>query len=67
MPQVQHFLPSREISYAYTVAMHFAQQLELDLRAILFTADYHGWIPDLPIFEGERQRFEMTSGFQANR
>jgi hypothetical protein len=61
--EVQHFLPSREISYAYTVAMHFAQQLELDLRAILFTADYHGWIPDLPVSEEERQRSKNADQF----
>lgn len=34
-------LPSREIAYAYTVAMCFAQQFEQNLRAILHTAHYH--------------------------
>jgi len=48
-PDTEHYLPTRDISYAYTVAMHFAQQLELDLRCILFTADYHGWLPDIPL------------------
>jgi hypothetical protein len=53
-----HLLPSRELSYAYAVAMHFAQQLELDLRAILFTADYHGWIPEIPLTNEQRKRYK---------
>ena len=59
----EHYLPSREISYAYTVAMHFAQQLELDLRAILFTADYHGWIPEIPLTEEQRKRYKNSDTF----
>jgi hypothetical protein len=34
-------LPTRQIAYDYTVAMHFAQRFERDLRAILWTANYH--------------------------
>jgi hypothetical protein len=56
-------LPSRELSYAYAVAMHFAQQLELDLRAILFTADYHGWIPEIPLTDEQRKRYTNTDSF----
>lgn len=33
-------LPSREIAYAYTVAMHFAQRFEQNLRDILHTGGY---------------------------
>ena len=58
-----HFLPSREISYAYTVAMHFGQQLEVNLRAILYAADYHGWGEGLELDEGELKRFKDTGGF----
>jgi hypothetical protein len=58
-----HFLPSRDISYAYAVAMYFAQRFEIDLRAILYTADYHGWIPALELSEEDKKRFKDTEGF----
>ena len=53
----EHYLPSRDISYAYAVAMYFAQRFEIDLRAILYTADYHGWIPDIELSEADKKRF----------
>jgi len=62
-PDTEHYLPTRDISYAYTVAMHFAQQLELDLRCILFTADYHGWLPDIPLIDEQRKRYKSTDAF----
>ena len=36
-----HYLPSRELAYNYTVAMYFAQLLESNLRAILKIQDDH--------------------------
>lgn len=59
----ERYLPSREISYAYTVAMHFGQQLELDLRAILYTTDYHGWGSEVEFSEEELKRFKDTETF----
>lgn len=52
-------LPSREVAYAYTAAMAFAQRFEVNLRAILYAADYHGWIV-LELTEEERERFKDT-------
>jgi hypothetical protein len=57
-----HFLPSRDVSYAYTVAMLFAQQFEQNLRAILYTADYHGWISELKLTEEEKARYKNAEG-----
>ncbi len=34
-------LPTRDIAYDYTVAVHFAQRFGGDLRAILRSAGYH--------------------------
>jgi hypothetical protein len=56
--QKEHLLPSREISHAYTVAMHFGQQLELNLRAILYTTDYHGWGDSIELNECQLKRFK---------
>ncbi len=61
-PSDRH-LPSREISYAYTVAMHFAQQFELDLRAFIHTMDYHGWLPEVPLSDEQKKRFKDFDGF----
>jgi hypothetical protein len=52
-------IPSREIAYAFTAAMAFAQRFEMNLRAILYAADYHGWI-SLELTKQERQRFKDT-------
>jgi hypothetical protein len=41
-------LPTKRIAYAFAVGLQVAQRLELNLRAIIYTLDYHGWIPDLP-------------------
>jgi hypothetical protein len=56
-------LPTREIAYHYAVAMHFAQQFERDLRAILWTADYHRWIEEIPLTHEQRRRFTDFEGF----
>jgi hypothetical protein len=56
----EHYLPSREISYAYAVAMFFSQHLELDLRAVLYTTDYQGWGNDVELDEDELKRFKNT-------
>ena len=58
-----HRLPSRELAYHYTVAMHFAQILELNLRALLYTAHYHGWGGDLDLTQEQRRRFKDTNAF----
>ena len=47
-------LPSHEVAYAYTVAMHFAQQFEINLRAFLHTAEYHAWI-DIEFTEDQKK------------
>lgn len=57
----QRTLPPRELSYEYTVAMNFGQQLELNLRAILYTADYHGWGRELKLTERQLKQFKDTS------
>jgi hypothetical protein len=56
-------LPTREIAYHYAVAMHFAQQFEHDLRAILWTADHHRWIDEIPLTHERRRRFADFEGF----
>ena len=56
-------MPTREIAYHYSVAMHFAQQFERDLRAILWTADYHRWIDEIALTEQQRRRFTDFGGF----
>jgi len=62
-PKDDRLLPSRELAYHYTVAMHFGQQLELNLRAILYTADYHGWGNDIVLTPEQKRRFRETEGF----
>ncbi len=42
--------------------MHFAQQLEINLRAFLYTADYHAFI-DLPLTDKERDRYRDLNTF----
>jgi hypothetical protein len=56
----ERYLPSREVSYAYTVAMHFAQQIELDLKAILYAADYHGWGSEI-MSDKQLKKFKKNS------
>jgi len=60
-----HRLPSPELSHNYTVAMHFAQQLELNLRAILYTAEYHAFI-DIPLTPEQEERYKTVDGFIDN-
>jgi len=55
-----HRLPSPGISHHYTVGMHFAQQLELNLRAILYTAEFHGFI-DIPLAPEEKELFALIT------
>lgn len=56
-------VPNQEIASYYTIAMHFGQQLELNLRAILYTADYHGWGDELSLTQEQRQRYRAKDGF----
>lgn len=56
-------LPSREIAYAFTAALHFAQRLEQGLRAILYTADYHQWGEPIELDECQMKRFKDADGF----
>jgi hypothetical protein len=58
-----HRLPSQELAYHFTVAMHFGQQLELNLRAVLYTADYHGWGADLELTTQQIERFKKNDAF----
>ncbi len=62
-PKEDHLLPSRELAYHYTVAMHFGQRLELNMRAILYAADYHGWGYDIELTPEQQRRFRETEGF----
>jgi hypothetical protein len=64
-PPQTHLLPSRKLSYDYTVAMYFAQQLELNLRAILYTAEYHAFI-DIPLTPEQEDRYKTLEGFIDN-
>ena len=59
----QHYLPSRELAYDYTVAMYFAQLLESNLRAILKIQDDHCWGWDIELDEDELKRFKSTTKF----
>ena len=56
-------LPTRDICYAYAAAMHFAQAFEQNLRAFLYTMDYHGWIEEIPLTDDQRKRFKDFDGF----
>lgn len=63
IPKNEHILPNRDLAYHYTVAMHFGQQLELNLRAILYAADYHGWGNEIVLTAEQKQRLQKTEGF----
>jgi hypothetical protein len=43
--------------------MHFAQAFEQNLRAFLYTMDYHGWIEEIPLTDEQRRRFKDFDGF----
>jgi hypothetical protein len=43
--------------------MHLAQQLEVNLRAILYAADYHGWGAGIELLDAELKRYKDTSAF----
>ncbi len=43
--------------------MYLAQQFERDVRAILWTADYHGWINEIILTAEQRRRFKDFDGF----
>lgn len=58
-----HYLPSRELAYNYTVAMYFAQLLESNMRAILNIQDDHCWGKDIELNQKELERFKDTKGF----
>lgn len=57
-----HRIPSPELSHTYTIAMHFAQQFELNLRAFLYIADYHAFI-DIPLSDEQKARYKTFDGF----
>lgn len=59
---IPEFLPTKRIAYAFTVALHFAQHFELNMRAIIHTLDYHGWIEELPPRK-KRKRYKDASVF----
>jgi hypothetical protein len=62
-PENHRDLPTREIAYHYAAAMHFAQRFERDLRRILWTAEYHGWIDAIPLTEDQVRRYKGFEGF----
>lgn len=59
----QHYLPSREFAYDYTVAMYFAQLLESNMRAILKIQDDHCYGRDIELDEDELKRFKSINKF----
>ena len=58
-----HYLPSREFAYDYTVAMYFAQLLESNLRAILKIQDDHCYGMEIELNEKQLNRFKSTKGY----
>jgi len=63
MSPEEHQLPSREIGYAYAVTMLFAQQFELNLRALLYVTDYHAWGEEMTLDEPQSKRFKTLDRF----
>ena len=63
MTPVDHFLPSRNIACDYCMAMHFAQEFEENLRAFLYVANYHAWVPEICFSKEELKRFKDFDGF----
>lgn len=55
-------LPSSEIGYAYAIGMLFAQQLEVNLRALLYVTDYHAWGDEMTLDKSEK-RFKTLDRF----
>ena len=43
--------------------MQFAQEFEVNLRAFLYTMDYHGWGDEIPLTEKEKERFKTVDRF----
>lgn len=62
----QRYLPTHDICYAYAVAMTFAQALEENLRAFLYTMDYHGLIEEIPLTAEQKKRYKDSDGFIDN-
>jgi hypothetical protein len=56
-------LPTKRIAYAFAVGLHLAQHVELNLRAIIYTLDYHGWIEELPPQQAQPSRFKDADEF----
>lgn len=61
--QEEHRLPSREVCYHYSVTMLFAQQFELNLRALLYVSDYHEWGKEMTLDEYQTKRFKIFENF----
>jgi len=59
----QNSLPTPEIAYAYAIAMYFAQKFELNLRAILYTADYHDWGEQIKLDQRQSEKFQDVDRF----
>ena len=57
------FLPTNRVCYAFAVALNSAQYLEISLRAIIHTLDFHGWIEELPPIEEQPPRFKDANDF----
>jgi hypothetical protein len=56
-------LPGRELCYNFAIAMYFGQQLEVNLRAILYAIDYHGWVAGIELDKAQTERFTDTETF----
>lgn len=61
--QEEHRLPSQAVCYAYSVTMLFAQQFELNLRALLYVADYHEWGAEMTLDDDQTKRFKTIENF----
>jgi hypothetical protein len=57
------YLPDREIAYNYTAAMLFAQETEVNMRAILHTIDYSFSDLEDTLHGGELKRFRTFDRF----
>src|SRR5437762_397516 len=56
-------LPTKRIAYAFAVGLQLAQHVELNLRAIIHTLDYHGWIEQLPPEQDQPSQFKNGDEF----
>ena len=59
----ERLLPDREIAYNYTAAMFFAQNLEVNLKAILHTIDYSFEDLEDALHPSETKRYKTFETF----